>query len=218
VWVFEGEEHELFFRLHLPNANLKEMQLFYSNKTKGNNSSSLFAIDPATKELGRGAVTWIIPIPMEWASLFVDNPLYGSAIRRMCNLFDSLTKNEQVNCMPILKMMATACLGADNSGEVKSTRSSNWAQLRFHVGTKHWAVEASAALTFPPVKERAPSPVIPAVQSSENRVRDLFGNRPWRPAVRFLRAATAPLVAPKAAAIGMSAMDMGDMMVKVLKA
>jgi hypothetical protein len=35
VWVFKGEEHELFFRLHLPNVNLKEMQFFYSNKTKG---------------------------------------------------------------------------------------------------------------------------------------------------------------------------------------
>ncbi len=218
VWVFEGEEHELFFRLHLPDVNLKNMQLFYSNKTKGNNSISLFAMDPATKELGRGPVTRIIPIPMEWASLFVDNPSYGSEIPRMFDLFDSLTKDEQVNRMPILEMMATACCGADNSGKVKSTLLSKWAQLRFHAGTKCWAAEAWAALTSLPVKERAPLPVIPVVQSPENRVRDQFGNRPQRPAVRFPQAATAPLVAPKAAAIGMSAMDMGDMMVKVLKA
>jgi hypothetical protein len=218
VWVFKGEEHELFFRLHLPDVNLKETQLFYSDETKGNNSSSLLAMDPATKELGRGPVTRIIPIPMEWASLFVDNPSYGSVIRQMFDLFDSLTKDEQVNRMPILEMMATACCGADNSGEAKSTLSSKWAQLRFHVGTKRWAVEAWAALTSPPVEERAPSPVIPVVQSPENRVQDLFGNRPRQPAVTFPRAATAPLVAPKAAAIGMSAMDMGDMMVKVLKA
>ncbi len=79
-------------------------------------------------------------------------------------------------------------------------------------------MEGWAALTSPPVKERAPLPVIPAVQSSENRVQDLFGNRPRQPPVRFPRTATAPLVAPKAAAIGMSAMDMGNMMVKVLEA
>ncbi len=136
VWAFKGEKHELFYRLHLPDINLKEMQLFYSNKTKGNNSSSSFAMDPATKELGRGPVTLIIPIPMEWASLFVDNPSYGSAIQRMFNLFDLLTKDEQVNCMPILKMMATACCGKDNSGEAKSTLLSRWAQLRFHARTK----------------------------------------------------------------------------------
>ncbi len=34
----------------------------------------------------------------------------------------------------------------------------------------------------------------------------------------FPRAATAPLVAPQAAATGMNATDMGNMMVKVLKA
>jgi hypothetical protein len=92
------------------------------------------------------------------------------------------------------------------------------AQLRLHARTKHWAMEAWAALTSPPVKEHAPLPVIPAVQSPENRVRDLFCNRPRQPLVRFPRAATAPLVAPKAAAIGMSAMDMGNMMVKVFEA
>jgi hypothetical protein len=92
VWVFEGEEHELFFRLHLPNVNLREMQLFYSNKAKGDNTSSLFAMDLATEELVRGPVTLMIPIPMEWASLFVDNPSFGSAIRWMFDLFDLLTK------------------------------------------------------------------------------------------------------------------------------
>ncbi len=61
-------------------------------------------------------------------------------------------------------------------------------------------------------------PVIPVVQSPENRVQDLFGNRPRQPAVIFPRAATAPLVAPQAAVIGMNAMDMSNMMVKVLEA
>jgi hypothetical protein len=136
VRVFSGEEHELFCRLHLPNVNLNKILLFYSDKTKGNNSSSLFAMDPATKELGRGAVTLIIPIPMEWVSLFVNNLLYGTAIRQMLYLFDLLTKDEQVNHMPILEMMAKVCCGADNSGKAKSTLSSKWAQLRFHAGEK----------------------------------------------------------------------------------
>jgi hypothetical protein len=41
----------------------------------------------------------------------------------MFDLFDLLTKDEQVDPMPILKMMATACCGADNSGKAKSTLS-----------------------------------------------------------------------------------------------
>jgi hypothetical protein len=124
VWVFEGEEHELFFRLHLPNVNLKETQHFYSNKAKGNDTSSLFAMEPATKELVRGPVTLMIPILVEWASLFIDNPSFGSAIWQMFDLFDLLTKGEQIKCMPILEMMAIACCGADNSGEATSTLSS----------------------------------------------------------------------------------------------
>jgi hypothetical protein len=214
VWVFEGEEHELFFRLHLPNVNLKETQFFYSNKAKGNNTSSLFAMDLATEELVRGPVTLMIPIPMEWVSLFVNNPSFVSAIRRMFNLFNLLTKGEQIKCMPILEMMATACFGADNSGEATSTLSSEWTQLRFHAGTKRWAEEAWAACTLPPVKEHAP---LPAVQSSEKRVHDLFGNRPRRPAVVFSWAATAPSVAPQSAKSGMNVSDKGDMMVKVLE-
>jgi hypothetical protein len=88
-------------------------------------------------------------------------------------------------------------------------------QLRFHAGTKCWAEEAWAAHISPPVKERAPSP---AVQSPEKRVRELFGNWPWQPAVVFSRAATAPSVAPQAATSGMNVSDMGDMMVKILEA
>ncbi len=156
----------------------------------------------------------MIPIPMEWASLFIDNPSFGSAIWRMFNLFDLLTKGEQIKCMPILEMMATACCGADNSGKTMSTLSSEWKQLRFHAGTKRWAKEAWAAHISPPVEERAP---LPAVQSPEKRVRDLFGNRVQQPAVVFSWAAMALLVAPQAATSGMNASDMGNMMVKVLK-
>jgi hypothetical protein len=160
VWVFEGEEHEFFFGLHLPNVNLKETQLFYSNEAKGNDTSSLFAMDLATEELVRGPVNLMIPIPMEWASLFVDNSSFGSAIWRMFNLFDLLTKGEQIKCMPILEMMATACCGVDNSGEARSTLSSKWTQLRFHAGMKRWAEEAWAAHILPPVKECAPLPAV----------------------------------------------------------
>jgi hypothetical protein len=124
VWVFKREEHELFFRLHLLDVNLKETQLFYSNKAKKNNASCLFAMDLATEELVRGPVTLMIPIPIEWASLFINNPSFGSAIRQMFDLFDLLTKGEQIKCMPILKMMATACCGADDSGKATSTLSS----------------------------------------------------------------------------------------------
>ena len=63
VWVFEGEEHELFFRLHLPNINLNEMQLFYSNKAEGNDTSSLFAMDLANRGVGPGASHPVDPNP-----------------------------------------------------------------------------------------------------------------------------------------------------------
>ena len=119
--------------------------------------------------------------------------------------------------MPILEMMATACCGADNSGEARSTLSSKWTQLKFHKGTRLWAEEAWKMHQPPAVGERAPSPVPQVVQSPEMKVRDLFGNRPRRPGVTIARAATAPVNPPPTARRSMPEMDMGDMMVKVIE-
>ncbi len=196
VWVFDGRDKDMFARLHLPEVNLKETQRFYSDEANRNDMSSLFKLDLAASELVQGLVTRLIPLPMEWASLFVDNPTFGTAIRQMFNLFNLVSEEDQVERMPILEMMATACCGADNSGEARSTLSSVWTQLKFHKGTRLWAEEAWKMHQPPAVGERAPSPVPQVVQSPEMKVRDLFGNRPLRPGVTIARAATAPVNPP----------------------
>ncbi len=96
---------------------------------------------------------------MEWASLLVDNPTFGMAIRQMFDLFDSVSKEDQVKRMRILEMMATGCCGADNLGEARSTLSSAWTQLKFHKGTRLWAEEVWKMHQPLAVRERAPSPV-----------------------------------------------------------
>jgi hypothetical protein len=116
---------------------------------------------------------------MEWASLFVDNPTFGTAIQPMFDLFDSVSEEDQVERMLTLEMMATACCGADNLGEARSTLLSAWMQLKFHKGRWLWAEEAWKMHQPPAVGERPPSPVPQVVQSPEMKVRDLFGNRPF---------------------------------------
>ena len=210
VWVFDGRDEELFARVDLPDVNIQETLRFYSDEENGNDACSSFELNPTAVGLGRSRATPMIPIPMEWAALFLDNPTFGVAIRRMFDLFDSLDTDAQVQRMPILAMMATACCGSDNSGEAKSALASEWTQLRFHRGTRVWAEETWRTY-LPPTAGRDGSgqgPVPP-----EDRVKNLFGSRPRRPGVTIPRAPATP----PARGHGHDR-ELGDTLVRVIEA
>jgi hypothetical protein len=57
--------------------------------------------------------THMILIPMECAAMFVNGPYFGTAFRRLVDLFNSNDKIERDHLMPLLGMVALACCGTD---------------------------------------------------------------------------------------------------------
>jgi hypothetical protein len=79
VVVFNKAKDTLIQRFNLPQACLVKTFAKYSSRTNGNNQHHTFVVDPAATARVTGAVTRMIPIPMEWASMFVDGPNFGTA-------------------------------------------------------------------------------------------------------------------------------------------
>ena len=68
VVVFDEEEDTLFQRFDLPAARLMDTHNRYRSTANGNNQSNTFVVDPSIRVKVVGAVTRLIPIPLEWAS------------------------------------------------------------------------------------------------------------------------------------------------------
>jgi hypothetical protein len=112
-----------------------------------------------------GAVTRMIPIPIEWASMFVDGPNFITAFRRVFYLFDALEEEERSALYPILEMMGVVCCTANDFVGAASTLSTQWACLMHHARTKRWAEEAWVSLVDP-VKHAPPNKKEPPHSSS----------------------------------------------------
>ncbi len=137
--VFNEAKDTMFRRLFLPPVCLPETFCRYSTWANGNDQNNTFVVDPAVTERVSGPVTRVIPIPMEWAPMFVDGPNFGTAICRVFDLFDSLDEDDRVNLYPIAEMMGMACCAADNGVGAVSTLSTRWTRLMYHAWTKKWA-------------------------------------------------------------------------------
>jgi hypothetical protein len=139
-------------------------------------------VDLAATARVTGAVTKMIPIPMEWASMFVNGPNFGTAFRRVFDLFNSLKEENPTALYPILEMIGVACCAANDSAMPPSTLSTQWTHLACHVWTKRWAAEAWAR-HLEPVKQVPPDPEDPpppAALSPSAQLKDLFGHqRKW---------------------------------------
>jgi len=74
VVVFEEAEDTLFQRFNLPPARLKKTHDWYHSTANGNDQNNTFVVvvDPSISVKAAGAVTGLIPIPLEWASMFLD--------------------------------------------------------------------------------------------------------------------------------------------------
>ncbi len=129
VVVFDEAKDTMFRSLFLPLVHLPETLHRYSARANGNDQNNTFVINPAVTERVTGPVTRVIPIPMEWAPMFVDGPNFGTTIRRVFDLFDSLNKNDRVDLYPIAEMMGMACCAADTGGGGVSTLSPSWTRL-----------------------------------------------------------------------------------------
>ena len=225
VVVFDKEEAILFQRFDLPAARLTETYNRYRSTANGNDQNNTFVVDPSIRVKVVGAVTRLIPIPLEWASMFLDGPNFGTTVRRMFDLFDSLEEKERADLYPIFEMVCMACCAADDSDRPASTLATRWTRLTYHARTKRWATEAWTRHSGqgdqvhgdqndpPPTKP--PSPVA--------QFRDLFGQRKKRHAGHPMRQATtqdsrAPTSPTRAAPVDVAAGGLGSIMVQILEA
>jgi hypothetical protein len=89
--VFDKEEVNLFVRVHLPPAPLLQTIKKYKSSC-GNDQNYAFDWGASNNKMDTVTSTWMIPIPMEWAPMFVDGPNFGTVFRWLVDLFDSIEK------------------------------------------------------------------------------------------------------------------------------
>ena len=179
VVVFDEEEDTLFQRFDLPAARLMETHDWYRSTANGNDQNNTFVVNPSISVKVGGAVTRLIPIPLEWASMFLDGPNFGTTVRRMFDLFDSLEEEERSDLYPIFEMVCMACCAADDSDMPASTLSTQWTRLTFHARTKRWATEAWARHSGQEkqVHVDRSDPPPPDTPSPSAQFKNLFGQR-----------------------------------------
>jgi hypothetical protein len=160
--------------------------------------------------------------------MFVDGPNFGTAFRRVFDLFDSLKEENRTALYPILEMIRVVCCAANDSAMPPSTLSTQWTCLTYHAWTNRWATGAWARHSDP-VKQAPPDPEdppLPAAPSLSAQLQDLFGQQCKRPTGGPTQAATTPrgtsppgsLQPPlQSAKTGMELGDLGSIMVKILE-
>ena len=68
--------------------------------------------------------------------MFLDGPNFGTTVRWMFDLYDSLVEEERSDLYPIFDMIGMACCAADDPDMPASTLSIQWTRLMYHVWTK----------------------------------------------------------------------------------
>ncbi len=122
-----------------------------------------------------------MPIPLEWAPIFVDNPDFGTAIRWMQDLFMSITDDKRYCLVEIFGMMTRACCATKALVGVGSTLAVNWQRLTYHAKTQAWAKEEWALLQSNIGKDEDTME-----QSNHEDYGELFRAEPARPLVVIL--------------------------------
>jgi hypothetical protein len=228
IVMFDVAEDTLFQQFNLPPACLVKTFAKYSLRANGNNQCHTFVVDPLVTARVTRVVTRMISIPMEWASMFVDGPNFGTAFCRVFDLFDSLKEENRTALYPILEMIGVVCCAADDSAIPPSTLSTQRTRLTYHAWTKRWAAEAwvrhSDLVEQAPLDPEDPPPL--AAPSPSAQLQDLFGQRCKRPTGGPTQAATtlhgtsppgSPQPPLQSAKTGMELGDLGSIMVKILE-
>jgi hypothetical protein len=120
VFVFKEDKKDLFKRLYLPRVLVTETVKAYKQDSNGDYTHT-FVLDPTAKDRKAKPTTRMMPIPLEWAPMLVDNSDFGTAIRQMQDLFMSITDDKKYCLVKIFGMMTRACCVAKASDGAGST-------------------------------------------------------------------------------------------------
>jgi hypothetical protein len=182
VFVFKEDEGALFKRLYLPRVSAMETVKAYKQDSKGDYAHT-FVLNPTIKDWKAKPTTRMMPIPLELAPMFVDNPDFGMAIQRMRGLFMSITDDERYRLVEIFGMMTRACCAVKASDGADSTLAVNWQRLTYHAKTRVWAEEKWVLLRSDIGKDEDPME-----QSNHEDYGELFQAELARPSVVIPRA------------------------------
>jgi hypothetical protein len=138
VFVFEEDEGALFKRLYPPRILVTETVKAYTQDSNGDYAHT-FVLDPTVEYRNTKPTTWMTSILLEWGSMFVDNPNFGMAIRRMRDLFMSIMEGKRYRLVKIFWMMTRACCATKVLDGAVSTLAVDWQRLIYHAKTQAWA-------------------------------------------------------------------------------
>jgi hypothetical protein len=141
LWRFDEPEEQLFRPLTLPPVLLSDTAIFYAEEAIGEYYRATVVPDA-------GGTGWapacgrLIPIPVEWAPMFLDYPDSGTAFCRLVDLINSVHGAEQDKFTYLAQSMAYACLSASEEEQPLSTMSSKWKRMVMSKTTRKWATGA----------------------------------------------------------------------------
>jgi hypothetical protein len=181
LWRFEEPEEQLLRLLTLPPVLLSDTACYYADRANDEYYSTTVAPDA-------GGASWapscgrLIPIPVEWAPMFLDYPDSGTAFRRLVDLVNLVDKAERGKFTYLAWRVAYACLSASKEEHRVSTMSTWWKRLVMSRTTRTWAT--SAWMGQPPSdKAEKDCPITSASKPPINDFSSVFGGHVRRTAV-----------------------------------
>jgi hypothetical protein len=108
LWRFDEEEEVLLHLSELPAAALHHAASFYR---KGDKDNQFHNRGMPQDGQGKTVTTCccLLPIPVGWATMFLDFPSMGTAFRRLVKLMQTARKVERTLLWPFCEGMALAC-------------------------------------------------------------------------------------------------------------
>jgi hypothetical protein len=128
----------------------------------------------------KGGVGWapmcghLIPIPGEWAPLFLDYPDLGPTFHWIVGLINLVDKTEWVKFQYLSQSVACACLSASVETRPVSTVASKWKRLIFSKPMNNWAQLAWSGQVKSAEAINGVSPTTPDMSLGNNFV-SIFG-------------------------------------------
>jgi hypothetical protein len=138
LWRFDEPDEQLFRLVKLPPVALRDVARFYASDDNDDYYRDTIVPD-------KGGAGWkpmcghLIPIPGEWAALFLDYPDLGTTFRRIVDLINLVDEAKRVKFQHLVQSVAYACLSASKSARPMSTMASKWKRLIFTKPTLDWA-------------------------------------------------------------------------------
>jgi hypothetical protein len=138
LWRFDEPDEQLFRLVKLPPVALCYVARFYASDDNDDYYRDTIVPD-------KGGVGWkpmcghLIPIPGEWAALFLDYLDLGTTFWRIVDLINLVDEAKRVKFLHLAHSVAYACFLASESARPTSTMASKWKRLIFTKPTLDWA-------------------------------------------------------------------------------